>query len=101
MHAAHCCAAQMSHQIFGLRPIVPHGTDALPKESAPFPAGRKRDEMTTQTEYHIPDFDEIHAYERRAHEMRAKECARLVRAGLTWLRDALHIGGHHHGHPAH
>lgn len=70
--------------------------------SAPFPAGPKRAEMTTQTKYHVPDFDEIRAYERRAHEMRAAECARLARAAVTWLRDALHIGGHHHGaRPAH
>lgn len=50
--------------------------------------------------YYVPDFDEIRAFERRAQEIRAAECARLARGAITWLRDLLHVGGHHHGHPA-
>lgn len=63
-------------------------------------AGLYQTEMSTQMTYYVPDFDEIRAFERRAQEIRAAECARLARGAITWLRDLLHVGGHHHGHPA-
>lgn len=52
-------------------------------------------------EYHVPDFDEVRAYERRAQEIRTAEMSRLVRGAFTWLRDVLHIGHHGRAHTAH
>lgn len=53
--------------------------------------------MTPEIEFHTPSFEEMHAIELRARELRAKEFSRLMGRVGHWLRDALHLG--HHGAP--